>query len=268
MFRNRVRPPTPPLDEVTAERLLHGAPIEDVPDAFRPLGRLLADATGPPTGDELAGSAAAAAQFVAVHEAADEPTRRTRSMATSVFLAFALAASTGAAVAATQGALPGPVQRVAHAALAAVGIDVPGTTNGGRVDGGDGGDSSPAVAVSTPATPSAPTSDGVGGPTVPAAGSGPATTPATGDDGSSVGGGSGQGDHPSARHDDGAGQGTPGSGDGNQGDAGRGNEGNQGQVNHGNPGAGPSDPGSGRPSPSDGKTKGNGPAQVPPGQAK
>ncbi len=44
MFRHRVRPPSPPLDEITAERLLRGDPIDDLPDAFRPLGQLLADA--------------------------------------------------------------------------------------------------------------------------------------------------------------------------------------------------------------------------------
>jgi hypothetical protein len=284
MFRNRVRPPTPPLDEVTAERLLRGAPIEDLPDAYRPLGLLLADATGPAAEEELTGSAAAAAQFVAVHEAATEPKRRTRSMAGSVLLVFALTASTGTAVAATQGALPGPVQQVAHEALATVGISVPGITNGDGEGGGrDGsGDSTPTIGVSTPATPSATTPTGVGSASVPAAGStDPATNPVAGDDthpaaGEGGGPGGDGGDNPNAGPGNDAGQGNPNPGDGNQGNpaGGGGNDGNQGnlgggggnQGNHGNPGNQPSDPGANLPSPSDGK--GNGPPQVPPGQAK
>src|SRR4051794_30186603 len=126
MFRHGVRPPSPSLDELTAERLLCGAPIEDLPDAFRPLGQLLADASAPARADELRGSAAAAAAFVAAHHAANAPRRRMRTMTASVLTALTLAATTGTAVAATQGSLPEPVQQVAHEALGAVGISVPG----------------------------------------------------------------------------------------------------------------------------------------------
>src|SRR4051794_24796880 len=127
MFRNRVRPPSmPPLDDLTAERLLRGAPVEDLPDAYRPLGRLLADATGPANPDELAGSTAAAAAFITAHHRANSPRRRRRSLAASCVSVVILAASTGTAFAATQGALPQPMQQVAHDTLGAVGISVPG----------------------------------------------------------------------------------------------------------------------------------------------
>ena len=46
MFRHRVRTPTPPFDEAAAERLLGGAPVDDLPDDIHPLGRLLAAASG------------------------------------------------------------------------------------------------------------------------------------------------------------------------------------------------------------------------------
>ena len=142
MFRHRVRPPSPLLDEITAERLLRGDPIEDLPDAFRPLGQLLADANAPARTGELRGSAAAAAAFVAAHHAANAPRRRMRTMTASVLIALTLAATSGTAVAATQGSLPEPVQQVAHEALGAVGISVPGiaheddagTDGGGAVE--------------------------------------------------------------------------------------------------------------------------------------
>src|SRR4051794_9207724 len=140
MFRHGVRPPSPSLDELTAERLLCGAPIEDLPDAFRPLGQLLADANAPASAEELRGSAAAAAAFVAAHHAANAPRRRMRTLTASVLTALTLAASAGTAVAATQGSLPEPVQQVAHEALGAVGISVPGiahkddTRTGGGVE--------------------------------------------------------------------------------------------------------------------------------------
>src|SRR6516225_1666194 len=104
MFRNGPRPPTPTLDEVTAERLLRSAPVDDVPMAYRSLGQLLADAAGPARREELEGSAAAAAAFVAAHHVANAPRPKTRSMAVSVLTVFAVAASTGTAVAAAHGA--------------------------------------------------------------------------------------------------------------------------------------------------------------------
>src|SRR4051795_8809765 len=132
MFRYRVCPPSPPLDDATAERLLTGAPLDDLPATYRPLGELLAAASGPPRPHELRGSTAAAAGVVAAHAAAHGSRRpppamgasvlpaapkgsrrRHRSMVASVLTAVAVVASTGTAMAATQGALPEPVQAVA-----------------------------------------------------------------------------------------------------------------------------------------------------------
>jgi hypothetical protein len=126
MFRHRARPPLPPLDEATVDRLLDGAPIAELPEAYQPLGQLLADARSPALEQELDGSAAAAATFVAVR-AAETPRRRVWSMGALALLALTVAASTGTAVAASRGALPQPVQAVAHDTLGAVGISVPGS---------------------------------------------------------------------------------------------------------------------------------------------
>ena len=254
MFRNRVRPPTPPLDEVTAERLLRGAPIEDLPEAYQPLGELLADARRPATDAELAGSAAAAAAFVAAHDAANRPRRRVRSLAGSAFFAVTLAATTGTAVAATQGALPQPIQQVAHEALGAVGISVPGIqSDPAGTDGSDGTSHSgtdPAGDAVTPATPTTPTTP---------AGGAPAATP-DGSTGSDTGGGETPegvaGENPNAGPGNNSGNGNPTPGEGNQGN------GNGGQAGTDTP----QTPGSNLPPQSNGK--GNGPPQVPPGQAK
>ena len=78
MFRYRVQPPTPLLDEAMAERLLARAPLDDLPDAHRPLGDLLAAASGPALPHELEGSTAAAAAFVAARAAAHPPPGRAR----------------------------------------------------------------------------------------------------------------------------------------------------------------------------------------------
>ena len=78
-----------------AERLLRGGPIDDLSEAYQRLGQLLADARRPGTHTELAGSAAAAAAFVAGHHAANSPRRRVRSMGVSAFLVLTLAATTG-----------------------------------------------------------------------------------------------------------------------------------------------------------------------------
>jgi hypothetical protein len=253
MFRHRVRPPTPPLDEVTAERLLRGASIDDLPVAYRPLGHLLADARRPATDAELAGSAAAAAAFVAAHHAATTPSRKARSMGVSALFALTLAATTGTAVAATQGALPKPFQQVAHEALGSVGISVPGNsshTDSNVAPANDTRSGGGGAEVKTP-TPSTPASPEPG-----------ATGTVTGD-------GDTQGRSPSAPEgvaganpntDPGSnqGNGNPSPGVGNQG------QGNAGDGNSGN--ATPSDPGSNLPSPSNGK--GNGPPAVPPGQDK
>jgi hypothetical protein len=76
---------------------------------------------------ELEGSAAAAASFIAAHEATRPAARRRpRSLAAMAVIGVLMAASTGSAVAATHGSLPEPVQQVAHEALGVVGISVPG----------------------------------------------------------------------------------------------------------------------------------------------
>jgi hypothetical protein len=178
MFRNRIRPSTPHVDNSTAEHLLRAAPVGDLPDPYRPLARLLADASGPATPEEYEGSAAAAAAFVAAHHAVNTPRRRQRSMAASVFVAISLAAMTGTAVAATQGALPDPAQQAAHEALKVVGISVPGigqrneqtgphgSSNSGSTTGGNSGGN-----AGTPtATPAHPDASGTAGTTVGAGG--------------------------------------------------------------------------------------------------
>jgi hypothetical protein len=264
MFRHRVRPPSPPLDEITAERLLRGAPIDDLPEAFRPLGQLLADANAPASAEELRGSAAAAAAFVAAHHAANAPRRRMRTMTASVLTALTLAATAGTAVAATQGSLPEPVQQVAHEALGAVGISVPGIAH--KDDTGSDRGVEPALldsgkngttATTAPATTPKQTGAGV----VPAT-SGDGTTssdPATGSE--------------NARGDgNGNGNGTPQGGDGVAGEnpnAGAGNN-----SGNGNPAPGEGNNGGGAvetPSnnlPPQSNGKGNGPPEAPPGQAK
>ena len=132
MFRHRVRTPTPPFDEATAERLLGGAPSTTSPTTSSRSGGSSLPRRRPATPDELDGSAAAAAAFVAAHHAANRTLpRRTRSMVASVLTVLTVVASTGTAVAATQGVLPEPVQQVAHEALGVVGIHVPGITSGG-----------------------------------------------------------------------------------------------------------------------------------------
>jgi hypothetical protein len=259
MFRNRVRPPTPPLDDVTAERLLRGGPIDDLPDAFQPLGQLLADASGPATADELDGSAAAAAEFVTAHHTATKPRSRTWSLAASLVTALTVAASTGTAVAATQGALPEPIQQVAHEALGVVGISVPSIDQRARESGHEN-------SVSTPAS-----NVGVGGATVTTTTSAPGGA-TTGTPAAVVPSGTPTGADP------GIGDGSTGNGNGNA-YAGDGNSGNgnayagNGNSGNGNGGASGGDSGSGSttdPSnlPPQSNGKGNGPPQVPPGQAK
>ncbi len=131
MLRRRARSLRAPLDGAISERLLGRALVEDVPEPYRRLAGLVATVTAPATPTELAGETAAAAAFVAVHDAATRSTqRRTRSRSSvSVALATAavvLAASIGTSVAAIEGALPAPVQAVAHETLGVVGIGVPG----------------------------------------------------------------------------------------------------------------------------------------------
>src|SRR3954447_25125969 len=93
-------PPSPPLDDATAERLLTGAPLDDLPATYRPLGELLAAASGPPRPHELRGSPGARGGFRAPPAAANGSPRRHRSMVASVLTAVAVVASTGTAMAA------------------------------------------------------------------------------------------------------------------------------------------------------------------------
>jgi hypothetical protein len=263
MFRNRVRPPTPPLDEVTAERLLRGAPIEDLPEAYQPLGQLLADTRRPATDTELAGSAAAAAMFVTAHSAANGARRRVWSLGASALCALTLAATTGTAVAATQGALPRPIQQVAHEALGAVGISVPGiqperdqTGNGDAHDNGN----DPSTGSSSASTPK----------------TSPATGGAAGSSGAQVENGDGStgsgdavetpqgvaGENPNAGAGNNSGNGNPTPGEGNQGNPNPGD---------GNQGGGQAEPPTTVPTnnlPDQSNGKGNGPPEAPPGQTK
>jgi hypothetical protein len=127
MFRHRARPETPSLDPSLAERLLDGAPADDLPEPYRPVAELLAAVSRPATPKEPEGGAAAAAAFVAAHDAATRPrVRRTHPAAALALVATLLAASTGTALAASAGALPAPAQAVAHDTLGVVGISVPG----------------------------------------------------------------------------------------------------------------------------------------------
>jgi hypothetical protein len=258
MFRNRVRPPTPPLDEVTAERLLRGAPIDDLPEAYQPLGKLLADTRRPGTHGELAGSAAAAAMFVAAHSAATSSRRRVWSVGASALFALTLAATTGTAVAATQGALPRPIQQVAHEAFGAVGISVPGIqpereqTGDGAHDGN--GNATGSSNTSTTTTPAAGGAAGTGSHAI------------TGDDSTGNRGDAPQGvagENPNAGAGNNSGNGNPIPGEGNQGignpNPGDGNQGG-GQVDT------PTPPTNNLPEQSNGN--GNGPPIVPPGQVK
>jgi len=128
MFRHRARSDTPPLDEATAERMLDGAPIDDISDSQRRVLEILGILAQPATPDELEGAAAAAATFVTAHDAANQPAHRTRPVVALAVTTVLLAFSTGTAFAATEGALPEPVQAVAHEALGVVGISVPGIT--------------------------------------------------------------------------------------------------------------------------------------------
>jgi hypothetical protein len=159
MFRISGRRPPVTLDDATIERLLDGGAIDDLPDALRPLGEVLAAATSAPSPQELEGSTAAAASFVTARAAAGHTPRRTRSIGVSVFTVLVLAASTGTAVAATRGSLPDPMQQVAHDALGVVGIAVPSINDGsGTHDHGnpavatDGSSVPPVSAVAAPTT--------------------------------------------------------------------------------------------------------------------
>jgi hypothetical protein len=259
MFRHRVRPPTPPLDDLTAERLLRGAPIGDIPDVYRPLARLLAQASGPASPSEVEGSAAAAAAFVTAHHVANLPRRRRRrrSLAASALVIVTLAASTGTAIAATQGALPQPMQQVAHEALGTVGISVPGIARSGD----DSGTSPSGAAVTTPTAGAT-----VGGATPTNSPAGALTSPVP----STVSVGSSD-PATDIEHSDGDGTGptNPNAGQGNNNAGGVGNGNGNGKGNPaGTPteGDGSDTPVNNLPSQSNGK--GNGPRQVPPGQAK
>jgi hypothetical protein len=128
MFRHRTRPDFPPLDEATAERMLDGEPVDDASDSHLRVLEILGILSRPGSPDELQGAAAAAAAFVTAHDAATQPPRRTRPAVVLAVTTTLLALSTGTAFAATEGALPEPVQAVAHEALGVVGISVPGIT--------------------------------------------------------------------------------------------------------------------------------------------
>jgi hypothetical protein len=176
MFRISGRRPPATLDDATIEHLFDGGSIDDLPDALRPLGEVLAAATSAPTPEELDGSTTAAASFVIARASAGLKPRRTHSVGVSVFSVLLLVGSTGTAVAAAEGRLPEPVQQVAHDALGVVGVSVPGITHRDR-DGApavttDGSTTPPAAVEGTPTVPGLPTpGTSTGGTTAPGSGS-------------------------------------------------------------------------------------------------
>jgi hypothetical protein len=132
MFRHRTRRSVPALDDVTAERLLSGAPVDDLPHEYRALAELLAAARGRATTDELEGAAAATAAFASIHAAANRPVRHARTLVLASVVSVLVALSAGTAVAANEGVLPEPAQAAAHDVLGVVGISVPGIGNHDR----------------------------------------------------------------------------------------------------------------------------------------
>jgi hypothetical protein len=116
------------LDAELLDRLLAGrVDPDDAPQAYKGVARVLAAATTASTASEQAGEERAVRQFSQV-ASGGEPVRTTRAGrgARPLFAAIAsVAILAGAGVAAAAGALPTSAQRVAHAVLADIGVDVP-----------------------------------------------------------------------------------------------------------------------------------------------
>jgi hypothetical protein len=122
------------LDEETVERLLSGElPPAQAPPEYAGVAALLAATVAPPSGEELAGQAAALAELRAVSTAkaaairrATKPRRRRRVGLAAVAVAGALA--TGGVAAAATGHLPEPVRKATRSILVTVGAAEPATS--------------------------------------------------------------------------------------------------------------------------------------------
>lgn len=149
------------LDDELADRLLAGLAPVDTPAAYATVARVLGGVRAPATTAELAGEAAARAMFrttraggatvtpisaapsvratrvsdittAASARPSRSPRRTPRALAASLVAAAVLVLG-GTAWAASKGALPGPVQDLAHDTLRVVGVQVP-TSDGDPSD--------------------------------------------------------------------------------------------------------------------------------------
>jgi hypothetical protein len=232
------------LDPGTAERLLAGTVgPDDAPPGYQAVAGLLVAVRQPGTDRELAREAAAIEDFRSAHAVTGGGTVRSlgrRLAAPGIVAAVVL---TGASMAAAAGVLPAPVQRVAHDALAPLGIDVPDGSSSHATPQGPATSSTPTTIGSStttappqvqgPAPSTASPSPAISGPTSSTPGS--PTTPTT----SAVGG---QGnDAPGGGDDPGSNQGSgqnsnPGTGQNSN--PGNGQNGNQsGKGQNGTPGS-------------------------------
>jgi hypothetical protein len=120
----------PEMGDASLAALLAGAePAEGLAPELRPVADVLAALTAGPTGDELAGEAAALAEFrsrVGVPVPVSRPRHRRHPLLTSLLSARAAAVAAvaalsagGFATAAFAGALPAPAQQFAHHAFGA-----------------------------------------------------------------------------------------------------------------------------------------------------
>ena len=116
------------LDEDIVERLLAGdLPPHHAPPGCAKVAALLAATVAPPRPEELAGQAAALAEFRAVTHARTIPARarrtgrRSRRRLALAVVAVAATLATGGAAVAAGGHFPGPVRDVAHSILVSVG---------------------------------------------------------------------------------------------------------------------------------------------------
>jgi hypothetical protein len=139
---------TPPvLDEDTADRLLTGRlDPSDAPPGYAGVARVLASATAPTAPDELAGEAAAVAEFTAAAQSSpptplprrSDVARRPFSIKVAVAVIAAVLSIGGVAAAAT-GLLPQPAQWVAD--------EAPSTARGASAAGEHGSATGPDAAA-------------------------------------------------------------------------------------------------------------------------
>ncbi|MET0422103.1 MAG: hypothetical protein ABW073_10395 [Acidimicrobiia bacterium] len=199
-----------PLDPDVGSEMLDHPDAAIAPPEYEPVRRVLSAAAAPARPAELAGDVIAAAEFVTARSAtlsgvsalhATRPHRHLRLVAVTT---ITLVLCTGTAVAATNGALPTPVQSLAHETLGVVGVTIPESD-----DANDNSGST--VVVDTPTSGAAV----AGGRTNGASAAGSSTTTVTGRDASA---------------------GTPSSDD-----AGNGNGNGNGNGDVGNGGAAPDD---------------------------